>query len=188
MSIQEQFNKIDVKDYTGGWATNRVTHSIPNWDEYFMSIAMVVATRSKDSQTKYGCVLTKDNKIIGTGYNSFLKGMPDHQLPNIRPEKYPWMRHAERNALDNTTVKPNGATCYIGGYPCWNCLNDLASVDITDIVVLDSTAQMLKDYSSEEKARYLYVVQEKNIQFREVSVNESTLQSACEILKARSGV
>jgi deoxycytidylate deaminase len=45
---------------------------IPSWEEYFLNIAKAVSTRSKDAQTKHGCVITdKRHHILGTGFNSF---------------------------------------------------------------------------------------------------------------------
>ena len=82
---------------------------IPTWEEYFMSMAFIASTRSKDSQTKHGCVITdKKNRILGIGYNSFPVDMPDEILPNVRPKKYKWMVHAERNALSNCSLRPEG--------------------------------------------------------------------------------
>ena len=46
-----------------------------NWDEYFMSVALLAAMRSKDPNTKVGaCIVGEDNRIISTGYNGFPRG------------------------------------------------------------------------------------------------------------------
>ena len=61
----------------------------PSWTDYLMSIALVASTRSEDAQTQHGCVITDEKKrIIGVGYNSFPRKMPDSKLPNLRPKKY----------------------------------------------------------------------------------------------------
>ena len=39
-----------------------------SWDEYFMSVAMLSAMRSKDPNTQVGaCIVNQDLKIVGTG-------------------------------------------------------------------------------------------------------------------------
>lgn len=68
-----------------------------------MDIALTVAQRSHDAETKVGALLinNKSGAIIATGYNGFIKGAPDSQLPNTRPEKYEYILHAEMNLLTN---------------------------------------------------------------------------------------
>ena len=41
----------------------------PDWDQYFMSIAQVVASRSNCVKRKVAAVVVKDRRIISTGYN-----------------------------------------------------------------------------------------------------------------------
>jgi dCMP deaminase len=41
----------------------------PNWEQYFMAIAKVVSTRSTCSSRPVGCVVTRENRILVTGYN-----------------------------------------------------------------------------------------------------------------------
>ncbi len=46
----------------------------PGWDEYCMSIARVVASRSNCVKRKVGAVIVKDKRIISTGYNGTPRG------------------------------------------------------------------------------------------------------------------
>lgn len=68
-----------------------------------MEIAETVAKRSHDAETKVGALLinNKSGAIIATGYNGFIKGAVDADLPNTRPEKYEYILHAEMNLLTN---------------------------------------------------------------------------------------
>lgn len=107
----------------------------PNWDEYFLSIAAAVSTRSHDEDTQVGCVIVSPNhKILSTGYNGFAAGMPDDQLPAKRPEKYPFMVHAEANAVASCGRDLRGATCYCLLTPCNDCAKLLLAAGITRVV------------------------------------------------------
>jgi dCMP deaminase len=47
----------------------------PTWDEYFMSIAKVVAMRSNCMKRKVAAIIVKDMRVVSTGYN----GTPEEQ-------------------------------------------------------------------------------------------------------------
>ena len=75
--------------------------NIPGWDQYYLDICKVVAARSKDPNTQIGCVVVGPNHDIrSTGYNSFPRGIRD-DVPQrlVRPTKYLWIEHAERNTV-----------------------------------------------------------------------------------------
>ena len=72
-----------------------------DWDNMFFSEAVLWSRRSHDSQTQCGCVLVKNKTVIATGYNGFMREIDDSSLPSTRPEKYPFMIHAEANAVYN---------------------------------------------------------------------------------------
>jgi len=48
--------------------------SRPSWDDYFMGIAKVVASRSNCVKRKVAAVIVKDKRIISTGYNGTPRG------------------------------------------------------------------------------------------------------------------
>ena len=48
---------------------NTVRPPRPSWDQYFMDIAHVAATRSNCSRRQVAAVLVRDCRIISTGYN-----------------------------------------------------------------------------------------------------------------------
>lgn len=47
----------------------------PDFDEYFIDIAFIVKMRSNCMKRAVGAVLTKNNKILSTGYNGTPKLM-----------------------------------------------------------------------------------------------------------------
>ena len=48
----------------------------PSWDEYFLAIARVVASRADCRRRQYGCVITVERRIVSTGYNGAPAGEP----------------------------------------------------------------------------------------------------------------
>jgi len=104
----------------------------------FMSIAFECAKRSPDAETQHGCVITSaDHRLISTGYNGFPRNIDYSQLPNTRPHKYGWMRHAEKNALAWCPQRPVGCIAYITGKSCNDCLMTLWQHGITSIYEAD---------------------------------------------------
>ncbi len=93
------------------------------WDEYFIGLAEFISIRSHDLETQVGCVIVDDNNhVIGLGYNGFCSGVDDSELPKTRPDKYPFIVHAEQNALANMSLKSSAKKrAYITAYPCSIC-------------------------------------------------------------------
>jgi dCMP deaminase len=113
---------------------------IDRWDNKFLLEATFWSRFSHDQQTKCGCVLVKDKTALSTGYNGFIRNVDDESLPKKRPNKYPFMIHAEANAIYNCTRLGRstlGATAYITAIPCANCLQALYQCGIKEIVFTD---------------------------------------------------
>lgn len=118
------------------------------WHKYFVQLATVVATRSKDPSTKVGCVLVgPDHEVLSTGFNGFPRGVREviNGLTDLdpvrweRPTKYLYVEHAERNAIYNAArhgVSLRGATAYMNfaPYPCTDCARALIQSGIHAIV------------------------------------------------------
>src|SRR5438445_12747388 len=49
----------------------------PTWDEYFMSLARLAATRSTCLRRQVGAVIVKDRMLLSTGYNDTPRGLPN---------------------------------------------------------------------------------------------------------------
>lgn len=56
-------------------APQQMKQKRPDWDEYFMEIAQVVALRSNCSRRHVAAVIVKDRRIISTGYNGTPRGI-----------------------------------------------------------------------------------------------------------------
>ena len=114
-----------------------------NWDEYFMALAILVSLRSKDPSSKVGAVLVRDKKIIGTGYNGFPSGCDETKFPWNRDmsagwlnTKYPYVIHAEANALLNTVAPAAGGSVYVTMHPCNECAKLLIQGGVRQVVYL----------------------------------------------------
>jgi dCMP deaminase len=107
----------------------------PSWDEYFLDLAEQVSRRSPDPSTKHGCVLVdRGRRVVSTGYNGPVSGLPNEMVPLGRPDKYDWFIHAEDNAVTFARCDLRGATAYITGAPCAACFRRLVQAGIRRIV------------------------------------------------------
>jgi len=108
----------------------------PNWDEIYMTLALIYSSRSPDPSTRHGCVIvSSDNRPIAFGYNGFPKGSKDNSLyPLTRPEKYAFISHSEIGALSNRTLNTEGCTAYVTGKPCSKCMVSMVQGGIKKIV------------------------------------------------------
>lgn len=116
----------------------------PNWDEYFMKICQVTATRSPCHRLQVGCLIVKDNRIISQGYNGFLPGCPHESI--VRDNHEQATIHAEQNAISDCAkrgVSCNGTDIYITHFPCVICMRLICASGIKQIKYID-------DYKNDE--------------------------------------
>ncbi len=121
----------------------------PNWDEYFMKLALDVASRSTCFNVHAGAVLVLNKRIIGTGYNGASSGVKscldrgscfkETKTGKSYSETLNSGNcigvHAEMNALAHmTSLNYVGATIYITIFPCVSCVKNLLSYGIKRIV------------------------------------------------------
>lgn len=113
----------------------------PAWDDYFMSIAKIVATRSTCDRLRAGAVLVKDKRIISTGYNGAPPGMPhcDGEAGHKMEEGHCVRTvHAEENCVLQAAaiggVSTQGSTIYTTYSPCYHCFKKLAVGGVKKIV------------------------------------------------------
>ncbi|MBU1147168.1 MAG: cytidine deaminase, partial [Candidatus Omnitrophica bacterium] len=60
----------------------------PEWDEYFLKLAYLVAERSTCLRHHVGTVIVRDRQILTTGYNGAASGVKDClELGCLRNEK-----------------------------------------------------------------------------------------------------
>jgi dCMP deaminase len=121
--------------------------NVLSWDDYFMSVAFLSSMRSKDPSTQVGaCIVNRDRRIVGIGYNGFPKGCSDDELPWARTfdeggseldTKYPYVCHAEMNAiLNKNSADVQGCSIYVGLFPCNECAKMIIQSGIEEVIYL----------------------------------------------------
>ena len=112
-----------------------------SWRDYFIKLAETVSLKSKDDHTQIGVVIVgSGNEIVSTGFNSFARGVNDGlKKRQLRPEKYYWFAHAERNAIYNAArigVSTLGCRMYCTcGIPCSDCAIAIIQAGIKEVWV-----------------------------------------------------
>jgi dCMP deaminase len=119
----------------------------PKKEIYYLSIAYVVAQASFDPSSKCGSVIvSKDGRILSTGYNGPLKHSKDEEIPLTRPEKYCHFIHGEENAIiaySGSYQDIVDSTIYITGRPCHRCLRMIIQKGITRIVFSQNNTKVI---------------------------------------------
>ena len=119
----------------------------PSWDEYFMDITRMVATRSTCLRRAVGAILVHDKRIIASGYNGGPSGLAHcldigclrEKLGIPSGQQHELCRgiHAEQNAIIQAArygVSIEGSVLYCTTQPCTQCTKMLINAGITEIV------------------------------------------------------
>ncbi|MCI4434176.1 MAG: cytidine/deoxycytidylate deaminase family protein [Thermoplasmata archaeon] len=119
----------------------------PDWDEYFMRIAYLAASRSTCLRRKVGAVIVKDKHVIATGYNGPPSGLAHCEVTGcIREdlginsgERHELCRglHAEQNAIIQAAVhgvSVKDSVIYVTNHPCVVCSKMIINAGIKEII------------------------------------------------------
>ncbi len=119
----------------------------PTWDQYFMQITTLVATRSTCMRRQVGALLVKNKNILATGYNGVPSGIRHcdevgclrEQLNVPSGERHELCRglHAEQNAIIQAArhgINIEGSTLYCTDSPCSICSKMLVNAGVLEIV------------------------------------------------------
>lgn len=119
----------------------------PDWDEYFLQLADLVASRSTCLRRQVGAVLVRDERIIATGYNGAPRGIGHcldigclrEKMGIPSGERYELCRgvHAEQNAIINAAyygVSTNNSVLYCTNQPCIICARMIINAGIIKVV------------------------------------------------------
>lgn len=169
----------------------------PNFDEYAMVLAKLVALRSTCKSRPTGAVITRDNIVLSTGYNGAPRGDLDcltlgkcyrraHNLGEGKEDKYsPCLSiHAEQNAINFAGgVNAKGSTLYSTLHPCENCAKQIVANEIKRVVYetayksgnKERDAEWAKILSSHKiEVSSILLPQEKLLKVLEMIINETS--------------
>ncbi|MBF0216176.1 MAG: cytidine/deoxycytidylate deaminase family protein [Candidatus Omnitrophica bacterium] len=119
----------------------------PTWDEYFLNIAKLVATRSTCLRRNVGAVVVKNKQILATGYNGAPSGITHcsatgcmrekMKIPSGERHELCRALHAEQNAFLQAArhgVGLDGSSLYITTQPCSICAKMIVNVGVKKII------------------------------------------------------
>lgn len=119
----------------------------PSWDQYFIEITRLVATRTTCLRRGVGAVLVKDRNILATGYNGVPSGITHcgdtgclrDKMKVPSGERHELCRglHAEQNAIIQAArhgTNIDGATLYCTTMPCIICTKMIINAGIKKVV------------------------------------------------------
>ncbi len=118
----------------------------PSWDEYFMAITDLVASRATCIRRKVGAVLVKEKRILCSGYNGAPSQVPHcsetgclrERLNVPSGEKHELCRgvHAEQNVIIQAAfhgIPVAGAYLYCTTQPCSICAKMIINAGIVRV-------------------------------------------------------
>lgn len=148
------------------------------WDEYFMLQALIASWKSKDPNTKVGCVFVDDNNHqLSMGYNGMVAGIDESQIPwgnnrevPLEYQKYGYVVHSEANAISHAKCSLKGSRLYVTLFPCHECAKLLASQRITEVIYLSDKYQDTAENRISKK-----ILELSDITYRQLSLDSSII-------------
>jgi len=131
----------------------------PDWDSYFLKLAMMASERATCPRMHCGCIIVKNKEVVATGYNGSIPGdehcedvgcliVDNHCVRTV---------HAEMNALLQAAKRGHGidgATAYVTNMPCTACAKALIAAGIKRVVIFaDYHDTMATDFFSKAKVQ-----------------------------------
>lgn len=120
----------------------------PSWDDYFIGLMHEVGKRGTCDRGKSGCIITRENRILTTGYVGSSPGQPHcdeagHLIKKVLDDDGSIREHcvrtihAEQNAICQAArhgINIQGATLYCKMEPCRICAQMIIAVGIQRVV------------------------------------------------------
>jgi dCMP deaminase len=139
------------------------TYHRPSWDEYFMKIVEVVGSRGTCDRGRAGCIITRNKRIVSTGYVGSPVGLPHcdevgHEMHTVIDENgkssHHCIRttHAEQNAICEAArmgIALENSTLYCKMTPCYTCAKMIINAGIKRVVCA-------QDYHSGERSKEIF--------------------------------
>lgn len=130
---------------------SKSTDSRPTWDDYFLNLAELAATRSTCRRRQVGALLVSNHRVLATGYNGSPRGLghclelgclrDQMEVPSGQRQEICRAIHAEQNAILQAAkhgITIGEATLYCTNQPCVTCAKLLLNLEIRRLVVRSS--------------------------------------------------
>ncbi|MDD3285228.1 MAG: cytidine/deoxycytidylate deaminase family protein [Patescibacteria group bacterium] len=151
----------------------------PSWDEYFMKITEMIGSRGSCDRGRAGCVITRDRRIVATGYVGSPIGLPHcdevgHEMHTVTHEDGSTSRHcirtthAEQNAICEAArmgISIDGGTLYCKMTPCYTCAKMIINAGIKKVVCA-------QDYHASARSKEIF--EQAGIEFALLSEEVTT--------------
>lgn len=151
----------------------------PSWDEYFMHIAIGLASRASCHHVHSGTVIVSENHIIAASYNGAPSRIKDNCLKTgcrkeLRGLKYEESLgsgecigvHSEMNALGHLTkMNSKKISVYTTIFPCKTCAKNLLAYDLDKII-------FKKIYSEKEMRQTLELLEEAGVNVLQLNLSK----------------
>lgn len=135
----------------------------PSWDEYFSHLANLVGERGTCDRGQCGCLITRDRRIVSTGYAGSPMGCVHcdevgHEMHTVIHEDGTESKHcirtthAEQNAICQAArfgISLDGGTLYVKMAPCYTCAKMMINAGIKRVVCL-------QDYHASARSKEIF--------------------------------
>jgi len=145
----------------------------PTWDEFWFTIALFYSTRGTCDRLRAACILVdKNNRFVSAGYNGSLPGDPHCDEAGHMMVDGHCIRtlHAEVNAIMHSVGDIEGATAYVLGTPCIDCVKKLLTKKVKKIL-------FTREYDNQARGgQYIFeLARSQKAEIRQVDMNFSAI-------------
>jgi len=167
----------------------------PSWDEYFLMLAKLAATRSTCFAFPVGAVIVKDRQVLATGYNGppsksehcvdlgfCYEGLESCHVDKTLPSR---AIHAEANAIAQAAkngTRVDQASIYVTLEPCLSCLKLIVASGIREVIY-----ETTFENNVGNRVRDIFVA-EGLITLRQTGISEETLEVATQSLSNATSI
>jgi dCMP deaminase len=121
--------------------------------------------RSKDSSTKVGAYLIRDDFLIGRGFNHLTQGVENIAEWKEKPLKYKGTVHAEIDVITQAAkfgVATNRSTMYMPWLPCTNCYLAMKNAGIETLVAHKQFIEMSPPHWEDDLNLIVFLAEKDN--------------------------
>ena len=109
-------------------------------DQAFFDLCREAGESSTDPDTRVGCVVIKRAAVLVRGCDTSPWSADPKGERSVRPDKYAWIEHAERNAIYSaarTGIALAGASIYVELMPCTDCARAIIQAGIIEVIIAE---------------------------------------------------